>query len=107
MNLKNNWQGIFQGLPYKDDNGNVIQYTVDEVWEKEKWSTTYGEIQTKNGSPPTYSTNIINTYHPGGPELPSTGSASRLMYALCGGGIMLGTLVYGIVWRRKRERRQQ
>ena len=42
LNLKNNWQGVFQGLPYKDTGGNVIQYTVDEVWEKEKWSTTYG-----------------------------------------------------------------
>ena len=107
LNLKNNWQGAFQGLPYKDTNGNVIQYTVDEVWEKEKWSTTCGEVQVGDGSPPTYSIIITNTYHPGGPELPSTGSPARLMYVLCGSAIILGTLVYGIGSRRKRERRMK
>ncbi len=107
LNLKNNWQGVFQGLPYKDNDGKVIVYTVDEVWEKEKWSTTYGDIQVINGSPPTYSVVITNTYHPGGPELPSTGSPARLMYVLCGAGIMLASLVYGIGSRRKRERRMK
>ena len=107
LNLKNNWQGAFLGLPYKDTNGNIIQYTVDEVWEKEKWSTTYGEVQASNGSPPTYSIIITNTYHPGGPELPSTGSPARLMYVLCGSAIILGTLAYGIGSRRKRERRMK
>lgn len=107
LTLKNNWQSVFQGLPYKDDNGNVITYTVDEVWEMPKWSTSYGEIQSSGGSLPSYSTVITNTYHPGGPELPSTGSPARLLYILCGAGIMLATLVYGIGSRRKRERRMK
>ncbi len=107
LTLKNNWQGVFQGLPYKDENGNVILYTVDEVWEKEKWSTAYGEIRVSDSSPPTYSVEITNTYHPGGPELPSTGSPARLMYVLCGAGIMLTALTYGIGSRRKRERRMK
>ena len=107
LNLKNNWQAVFQGLPYKDDNGNVIVYTVDEVWEKPRWSTAYGQIQTIDGSVPTYSTVITNSYVPGGPMLPSTGSAARLMYVLCGSAIMLGTLVYGIGSRRKQERRMK
>jgi len=107
LTLKNNWQGIFQGLPYKDADGNVIVYTVDEVWTREKWSTVCGEMQTAPGSPPTYSVVITNTYHPGGPELPSTGSPARLLYMLCGSGIMLGSLVYGIGSRRKRERRME
>ncbi len=107
LNLKNNWQGVFQGLPYKDDSGNVIEYTVDEVWQKAKWSITYGEVQSSNSSPPTYSTTITNTYHPGGPELPSTGSAARLIYILCGACILLASLVYGIGSRRKRERRMK
>ena len=107
LTLKNNWQGVFQGLPYKDDSGNVIQYTVDEVWKKEKWSATYGEIQVSGGTPPTYSVVITNTYNPGGPELPSTGSPARLMYVLCGAGIMLTSLTYGIGSRRKRERRKK
>jgi len=106
LTLKNNWQGSFMGLPYKDSNGNVITYTVDEVWEKTRWSTHYGEVQASGGSPPTYSAVITNTYHPGGPELPSTGSMGRLLYILCGAGIILGTLVYGIGSRRKRERRR-
>ena len=107
LTLKNDWQGIFQGLPYKDEEGNVIVYTVDEVWEKERWSTTYGPIHTSAGNPATYSTTITNHYYMGGPELPSTGSAARLMYVLCGSAIMLGSLVYGIGSRRKRERRME
>ncbi len=107
LTLKNDWQGSFLGLPYTDDNGNVIIYTVVEVWGQPRWSTDYGGIQASDGSPPTYSTIITNTYHPGGPILPSTGSAARLMYVLCGSSIMLGSLVYGIGSRRKRERRMK
>ena len=105
LNLKNNWQGTFQGLPYKDANGNVISYTVEEVWSKEKWATTYGDVQLSGGSPPDYSVVITNTYHPGGPELPATGYSGSLPYILCGLSLMLGSLVYGIGSRRKRERR--
>ncbi len=105
LTLKNGWQGIFQGLPYKDVSGNVIQYSVVEIWERYRWSVEYGPILTSGGSPPTYSTTITNTYTPGGPELPATGSAARLLYVLCGTGIILGTLVYGIGSRRKREGR--
>ena len=107
LNLKNNWEGSFLGLPYKDESGNVIHYSVVEVWEKERWVTSYGEIATDGGSPPNYSTTLVNKYHPGGPELPSTGSAGRLMYMLCGSAMMLGSLVYGIGSRRRRERRIQ
>ncbi len=105
LTLKNNWQGVFLGLPYKDESGKVIKYTVDEVWSKTKWNTSYGEIIASGDSPPTYSTVITNTYHPGGPELPSTGSSARLTYILCGAAIMLAALVLGIGFRRKRERR--
>ena len=107
LTLKNNWEGSFLGLPYTDEGGNVIRYSVMEVWEKERWTTTYGEIITSDGSPPVYSTTIVNTYQAGGPELPSTGSAARLMYMLCGASIMFGSLVYGIASRRKHERRYQ
>ena len=107
LTLKNNWQGTFLGLPYKDDNDQVIQYTVEEIWDKPRWTTEYGQIETSGGDPPTYSIVITNTYHTGGPELPSTGSAARLLYVLCGSSIMLGTLVYGIGSRRKRERRKE
>ncbi len=107
LTLKNDWQGIFQGLPYTDDNGNVIRYTVVEVWGMNNWETVYGGIETIDGSPPTYSVVITNVYHPGGPILPSTGSAARLMFVLCGSGIILGALVFGIVSRRKRERRKE
>ena len=68
----------------------------------------YKSIITTNGSPPTYSTSVTNNYllGIGGPQLPSTGTSARLMYVLCGGSIMLASLVYGIRLRRKRERRQ-
>lgn len=105
LTLKNGWQGIFQGLPCTDANGNVIQYTVVENWEKERWTTTYEPIRTTGDNPPAYTAVITNTYRPGGPELPSTGSAARLTYLLCGTGMLLLALVLGLSSRRKRERR--
>lgn len=108
LNLKNSWRGAFQGLPYTDANGNVIVYTVEEIWKTEDWIPYYGEITINSGDPPTYSTQITNVYRWGtGAELPSTGSAARMLYALCGGSMMLASLAYGIVLRRRRERRQR
>ena len=107
LTLKNGWQGAFLGLPYKDEAGNVIRYTVEEVWQKRYWTTDCGPVVTSDGSPPTYSTVITNTYEPGGPMLPSTGSAARLTFTLCGWAMVLGALSYGIGARRKRERRTE
>lgn len=105
LNLKNNWTDAFRGLPYKDADGNVITYTVEEVWSKDNWSVHLGPIVSSGGKTPTYSTTITNAYFSGGPKLPSTGSYARLMYILCGGSIMLASLVYGFGSRRKQERR--
>ena len=107
LTLKNGWTDTFRGLPYKDDNGNVITYSILEVWSHKNWEPIYGEIITSGGSTPTYSTTVTNEYRDGmGPQLPSTGSAARLIFVLCGGCIMiLPTVIYGFVARRKRERR--
>ena len=107
LTLKNNWTDTFRGLPYRDNDGNVIVYTVEEVFSETGWSVSYGEILTHSGDPPTYSTTVTNTYHPGGPALPSTGSFARLAYLYCGFGIMLTSLIIGIRQRRKMERRKQ
>ena len=106
LSLKNNWQNTFRGLPYTDANGNVINYTVEERWDNDDWIAEYGPVEVSNSTdPPTYSTVITNTYRwgLGGPELPSTGTAGRTLYQLCGGSIMLLTLACAVVLRRKRE----
>ena len=107
LSLKNGWKDTFRGLPYTDSNGNVISYSVVEIWDHEDWIPSYGEILTTGGAPPGYTTTITNQYRwgMGGPELPSTGTAARMIYILSGGGIMLTSLVFGIFLRRKRERR--
>ena len=108
LTLKNGWNASFRGLPYEDEFGNPIVYTVKETWETEDWIPTYGEVITKSGDPPTYSIAVTNTYRLGiGALLPSTGSNARMHYTICGSGIMLATLVYGMIARRKRERRMQ
>ena len=108
LNLKNGWTDIFRGLPYQDDNGNVIVYTVEESWNSLDWLPEYGPVVTSGGSTPTYSTTVTNVYRWGhGVELPSTGTHARMLYMLCGVSIMLLTLVYGTVSRRKRERRMK
>ena len=107
LNLKNDWRGSFRGLPYRDSDGNVIEYSVQEVWTKDRWTVSYGQIYASGAAVPTYSTTLTNTYYQGGPELPATGSNARILYVLCGLGIMLMTLVYGIGSRRKWERRTE
>lgn len=104
--LRNNWTDTFRGLPYKDESGNVIVYSVEEVWKKFPWTVAYGDIVTIEGTIPTYSTTITNTYLSPGLALPSTGSFARLGYIYCGGGIMLASLITAIRLRRKRERRK-
>ena len=108
LSLKNGWTDVFRGLPYQDDNGQVIQYTIEESWYSEDWLPEYGPIGTSGGSVPTYNTTVTNVYRWGhGVELPATGTNARMLYMLCGGSIMLLTLVYGTVSRRKRERRMK
>jgi hypothetical protein len=107
LTLKNGWRGVFRGLPYEDADGNVIVYSVEEVINKDMWIVSYSEMTTTGGSPPNYSTTITNTYRTGGPILPTTGSAERLMYIVCGTSILLGTLIYGFWLRCKEERRRK
>ena len=109
LNLKNGWRGYFQGLPYADENGKVISYTVEESWDTPDWIPHYDVVTASGTDIPHYTTSITNTYRwgIGGPELPSTGTAGRMMYTLCGSSIMLASLVYGFLLRRKRERRTQ
>lgn len=105
--LKNNWTDTFRGLPYKDENGVVINYSVEEVWKKRSWVVSYGPIITNGGNVPTYSTTVTNTYIPMGPALPTTGSFARLAYIYCGGSMMLISLIAAIRLRRKKERRNE
>ena len=102
--LKNGWTDVFQGLPYKDTEGNIISYTIEEVWQKPGWSVQYGPIVTQSGNPtPTYSATVENVQVKMGPMLPSTGSYIRFIYPLCGGGIMLTSLITAIRLRRKKK----
>ncbi len=108
LNLKNGWTDTFWGLPYKDNSGEVIKYTVEESWETEDWLPEYGKVieVKETGQLPTYETTVTNAYRWGhGYELPSTGGIGRKVWILSGFIIMIGALVFGCILRRKRERR--
>jgi LPXTG-motif cell wall-anchored protein len=109
VSIKNEWTAVFNGLPYLDEAGNIIVYTVVENWETEDWIPTYGPISVVGGSEvPTYTTTIINTYsRTNTTELPSTGSSGPLIYILCGLILVLGPFVYGFRLRRKYGRRSK
>ena len=108
LSLKNGWTDAFRGLPYQDDEGNAITCTIEEVWYSKDWLPEYGPIVRNSGSTPTYSATVTNVYRWGhGVLLPATGTNARMLYMLCGSGLMLLTLVYGSVSRRKRERRMK
>ena len=83
LNLKNNWTETFQGLPYEDNDGNVISYTVAESWDTKDWLPSYGEVITVSGDPPQYKVTVTNIYRWGrGYELPSTGGRGRKIWII-------------------------
>lgn len=107
VNLKNNWTAIFNGLPYLDEAGNTIVYTVVESWETQDWIPVYGAITTVEGETPTYSTSVTNIYRwTGSYELPSTGGTGNYTYILCGLLFTLVPLVYGFILRRRHMKRR-
>ena len=68
----------------------------------------YGEIVTKEGSPPTYETVITNVYFTGIDHvLPSTGGYGQTPWVLSGFAVMVLSLVSAYMTRRKRERRKR
>ena len=105
LNLKNGWQGAFQGLPYEDADGNVIEYTVEEVHVRDNWLASYSEVTHTSGDPPNYTVTVTNTYRSAGPMLPSTGSSARITYMLGGAGIMLVSLICITLFRHSGKRR--
>ena len=108
VSLKNNWVAVFNGLPYLDEAGEPIVYSVVESWENMDWIPVYGPVTTVSGTTPTYETVITNTYRwTGSFELPATGSIGTPIYILCGLALMIGPLVYGFSLRRKNGRRSK
>lgn len=107
LSLRNGWVYTFQNLPLVDNEGNTVVYTVREEFISEDWIVHYSNVVSSGGSHPTYTVHVTNTYQTGGPVLPSTGTAARLCFVLCGAGIMLATLVYGFALRRKRKRERR
>lgn len=102
VSLKSNWTAVFSGLPYVDDEGNPIVYTVEESWETNDWLPTYAPVTTIAGDVPSYETTITNTYRwTGGFVLPSTGGIGLPLLMLCGLILVSAPLVYGLGLRRK------
>lgn len=106
LTLQNGWSVTFEGLPYKDDDGNVITYTIVELWNEEGWEIYYGDMHYTSGAPGKYTTTIINRNLAGaGKEMPATGGYGGTPFVLGGLAIMCSSVISGCVLRRKRERR--
>ena len=102
VSLKNNWTVVFNGLPYVDENGEPITYTVVETWDTDDWIPIYGPVTSIGGSTPTYETTVTNTYRwIGSFELPGTGGIGYPIYILSGLILVLAPLVYGLSLRRR------
>ena len=105
LSLKNGWKETFNGLPYKNGEGEVITYTVEESWKTTYWLPSYSEVTASGTNPPKYSVTVTNTYRdPEIMELPATGGYGQTPMVLGGFAIMLSALVLGCFLRRKRER---
>ena len=110
LSLKNNWEDIFHSLPYYDNDGSVIEYTVVESWDTEDWTPQYGEvIKIAGGSLPTYSVTVTNRYNWGnGYELPATGYYGGLTpWVLSGITLMVIALVSGCILRHRRRKEER
>ena len=105
VSLKNNWTATFSGLPYYDENGSPITYTVVETWDNRDWLPVYGEIKTISGRNPTYETSVTNRYRwIDAFELPSTGGIGYPILILCGLPLVVAPLVYGLSLRRRHRK---
>ena len=109
VSLKSNWTAVFNGLPYLNDAGEPIVYTVVETWETDDWLPSYGPVTTvSTGNIPTYETTVTNTFRwTGSYELPGTGGIGTPIYILCGLILTIGPLVYGFSLRRRNGRRSK
>ena len=108
VSLKSNWTAVFSGLPYLDENGEPISYTVVETWETMDWIPLYGQVTTVGGRTPTYAVTVTNTYRwVGDFELPETGGTGITLYILFGLVLTLAPIVYGFSLRRRNERRSK
>lgn len=108
LSLKNGWTDTFLGLPYVDDEGEVITYTVEESWKTNDWVPVYGEVKVVGGDHPAYETTVTNSYRwVGSVELPKTGGIGRIGLVLIGLVLTLGPFVYGFRLKRRHGRRRR
>ena len=108
VSLKTNWIAVFNGLPYFDDLGLPIEYTVVESWDNKDWIAAYGPVKEVGGENPSYETTVTNKYRwVDAFELPSTGGLGIHIQILCGLILVSAPLVYGLSLRRKSERRSE
>jgi LPXTG-motif cell wall-anchored protein len=106
VNLKNNWTVTFYGLPYRDEAGKPIVYTVVETWETEDWIAVYGAVETVAGEIPTYQAVITNVYRwMGDYTLPGTGGGGTTCFVIFGLILAAGPFAYGFRMRRRYGRR--
>ena len=102
VSLKNNWTVTFHGLPYYDQHGNPITYTVVEAWDNRDWIPVYGPVVTVSGRNTTYETTVTNVYRwVDAFELPSTGGIGYPLLILIGLALMSAPFVYGLSLRRR------
>ena len=93
---------MFNGLPYLDDNGDPIAYSVVESWDTPDWIPVYGPVTATDGDIPTYEMTVTNKYRwEESFELPSTGGIGSPIFILCGLALILAPLVYGLILRRR------
>ena len=102
VSLKNNWTVTFSGLPYYDETGEAIAYTVVETWTNKDWIPIYGEVKAVAGTIPTYEISVTNRYRwVDAFELPSTGGIGFPLYILIGLILISTPFVYGLSLRRR------
>jgi hypothetical protein len=105
LSLKNNWSETFLGLPYTDESGNVIVYTIEESWETDDWLPSYGEVTVIPGNPNKYETTLTNVYRFGrGYLLPETGGCGAEPFIYGGISLMAIAIIFGFVSRVKKKK---
>ena len=105
IDLQSDWEVVFQGLPYADEDGVPIVYEIAETWEHKDWIPVYGEAKSKPGTTPTYEITLTNKYRwTDAYELPSTGGIGYPLLILIGLILISAPFVYEFsLWRRHRK----
>ena len=101
LNLKNGWTYTFTDLPKTDSGGELIKYSVEEVFFSKDWKTEYSDITLTGNQYEVTVTNVYRLHY----ELPKTGGSGNLINII--GGTLIIAAASALIYRQTHQRKRR